>query len=54
MGLMRAGWRGLFAIEKDRFAFDTIKPNSLAPGSRYSYNWPELACAAALVCERNC
>jgi DNA (cytosine-5)-methyltransferase 1 len=41
LGLMRAGWHGLFAIEKDRFAFDTLKANFLMPGSRYSYAWPD-------------
>jgi DNA (cytosine-5)-methyltransferase 1 len=41
LGLMRAGWRGLFAIEKDRFAFETLKANFLAPGVRYSYAWPD-------------
>ena len=41
LGLMRAGWRGLFAIEKDRFAFETLKANFLAPRARYSYAWPD-------------
>jgi DNA (cytosine-5)-methyltransferase 1 len=40
LGLMRAGWRGLFAIEKDRFAFETLKANFLTPGARHSYAWP--------------
>lgn len=40
LGLMRAGWRGLFAVEKDRFAFETLKANFLAPGARHSYDWP--------------
>src|SRR5258708_29034612 len=41
LGLLRAGWHGLFAIEKDRFAFETLKANFLAERSRYSYNWPD-------------
>lgn len=41
LGLMRAGWHGLFAIEKDRFAFETLKANFLVQGTRYSYDWPE-------------
>jgi DNA (cytosine-5)-methyltransferase 1 len=41
LGLMRAGWRGLFAVEKDRFAFETLKANFLTPGARHSYAWPE-------------
>ncbi len=41
LGLKRAGWRGLFAIEKDRFAFDTIRANFLQQDSRFRYEWPE-------------
>src|SRR5258708_2966048 len=41
LGLMRAGWRGLFAVEKDRFAFETLKANFLTPGARHSYAWPD-------------
>ena len=33
LGLMRAGWKGLFAIEKDPCAFDTLSAN-------LSYKWP--------------
>lgn len=33
LGLMRAGWKGLFAIEKDPCAFETLSAN-------LSYNWP--------------
>jgi len=40
LGLERAGWRGLFAIEKDRFAFETLRKNFLEAGSRYPYAWP--------------
>jgi len=39
LGLMRAGWRGLFAIEKDAFAFETLKTN-LIDGTRQRYSWP--------------
>ncbi len=38
---MKAGWEGIFAIEKDKFAFNTLKTNFLSPNSRYQYNWPE-------------
>ena len=27
LGLMQAGWRGLFAIEADKLAFETLKAN---------------------------
>lgn len=40
LGLMRAGWKGLFAIEKDAFAFETLKSN-LIDGNRFQYTWPE-------------
>ncbi|MGJ4897490.1 DNA cytosine methyltransferase [Bradyrhizobium oligotrophicum] len=41
LGLMRAGWIGHFAIEKDRFAFETLRENFLGPRARYSYRWPD-------------
>ena len=41
LGLMRAGWRGHFAIEKDAFAFETLKVNLVRPGARYRYDWPD-------------
>ena len=34
LGLMRAGWKGLFAIEKDPCAFETLSAN-------LSYDWPK-------------
>ena len=40
LGLKRAGWQGLFAIEKDPFAFETLSANFLADGSRFPYAWP--------------
>lgn len=40
LGLMKAGWDGLFAIEKDKFAFETLQENFLLEGARHSYNWP--------------
>ncbi|MEQ8354809.1 MAG: DNA cytosine methyltransferase [Kiloniellaceae bacterium] len=40
LGLMRAGWQCLFAIEKDKFAFETLKANFLQEDSRYRHDWP--------------
>ncbi|MER9723702.1 MULTISPECIES: DNA cytosine methyltransferase [unclassified Mesorhizobium] len=40
LGLHRAGWRGLFAVEKDNFAFSTLSANFLEDDARYSYDWP--------------
>jgi DNA (cytosine-5)-methyltransferase 1 len=41
LGLKRAGWRGLFAIEKDAFAFETLSTNFPVGSGRLSYDWPE-------------
>lgn len=40
LGLHRAGWRGLFAVEKDAFAFQTLFANFLSPDSRHPFDWP--------------
>lgn len=40
LGLMQAGWLGLFAIEKDKFAFETLNANLIESGSRYKFCWP--------------
>jgi len=40
LGLMQAGWTGRFAIERDKFAFATLKANLLARNSPHKYVWP--------------
>lgn len=40
LGLMQAGWAGLFAVEKDKFAFETLKTNLLSREDGHSYQWP--------------
>jgi DNA (cytosine-5)-methyltransferase 1 len=40
LGLMQAGCRGLLAIEKDKFAFETLKANLVDPGCRLRFAWP--------------
>lgn len=40
LGLMKAGWKGIFAIEKTESAFDTLRKN-LVSGGKYSYCWPK-------------
>ena len=40
LGLERSGWHGLFAIEKDQFAFETLSTNFLQPDCRFNYDWP--------------
>lgn len=41
LGLKRAGWKGLFAIEKDSYAFDTLTTNFPTGNETCSYDWPE-------------
>ena len=38
LGLIKAGWKGLFAIEKNKMAFETLKYN-LVNKMNY-YDWP--------------
>lgn len=41
LGLLRDGWKGLMAIERDPMAFETYAHN-LVPGARgFAYEWPE-------------
>lgn len=40
LGLKRAGWRGLFAIERDPFAFETLSSNFPGKLGALSYAWP--------------
>ena len=39
LGLSKAGWRGIFAVEKDDLAFDTFQTN-LINGHFACYDWP--------------
>jgi DNA (cytosine-5)-methyltransferase 1 len=38
-GLMRSGWKGLFAVEKDAFAFSTLKHNLI--DKKKHFTWPK-------------
>ena len=40
LGLMRAGWKGLLAIEHDPFAFETLSTNLLCGTRPLQYHWP--------------
>jgi DNA (cytosine-5)-methyltransferase 1 len=40
LGLKRAGWAGLLAIEKDAFAFETLNSNFPSDKGPLSYKWP--------------
>jgi len=40
LGLMQAGCKGLLAIEKDKFAFDTLKTNLIGGKCKFRFAWP--------------
>jgi DNA (cytosine-5)-methyltransferase 1 len=40
LGLMLAGWSGLFAVEKDALAFQTLSHNLIGESKEISYEWP--------------
>ncbi|TXH49713.1 MAG: DNA cytosine methyltransferase [Desulfurellales bacterium] len=47
LGLMKAGWKGLFAIEKTEDAFNTLSHNLCSSHSPYHFFWPKwLPCKA--------
>ena len=39
LGLYQAGWQGLFAIEKNAFAFETLKHNLI--DNKQHFAWPD-------------
>ena len=41
LGLMQAGWQGIFAVERDRFAYETLKTNLLGDNAEYKFDWPD-------------
>lgn len=41
LGLFQAGLIGRFAIEHDRFAFETLKSNLVAKDSPHRFSWPK-------------
>lgn len=40
LGLMQAGLYGRFAIEQDKFAFETLRANFLSKTSKFTFRWP--------------
>lgn len=40
LGLIQAGWKGLFAIEKDSMAFETLKRNLITSDQVPKFDWP--------------
>jgi DNA (cytosine-5)-methyltransferase 1 len=41
LGLMMAGWRGLFAVEKSPMAFQTLKHNLIDQKDSFNFEWPD-------------
>ncbi|MBC8282250.1 MAG: DNA cytosine methyltransferase, partial [Nitrospinae bacterium] len=41
LGLMQAGWTGLFAVEKSKDAFQTLSHNLCGDNSKYKFQWPD-------------
>ena len=41
LGLMLAGWQGLFAVEKDAHAFETLRYNLIEGKQGIKYDWPK-------------
>jgi DNA (cytosine-5)-methyltransferase 1 len=41
LGLFQAGLTGVFAIEHDKFAFETLRTNLLAQRAKYRFVWPQ-------------
>jgi hypothetical protein len=41
LSLLSSAWGGLFAIEKNVFAFDTLKANLVDAGARHRYHWSD-------------
>lgn len=50
LGLLEAGCKGLFAIEKSPLAFETLKHN-LVDGSARTFDWPIWLPKKAMTCE---
>ena len=41
LGLMESGWTGMFGIEKDPYAFETLAHNLLRTNRALRYQWPD-------------
>lgn len=48
LGLMQAGWKGLFAVEHDVNAFQTLHDNLIGPEARFRFAWPDWLPKAAI------
>jgi DNA (cytosine-5)-methyltransferase 1 len=50
LGLLQAGCKGIFAIEKSPHAFETLRHN-LIDGKRFQFEWPTWLPKKAMTCE---
>ncbi|MEE5085850.1 DNA cytosine methyltransferase [Pseudomonas alliivorans] len=50
LGLLKSGWKGVLAIEKNAAAFETLRHN-LIQGKRYSFDWPSWLPLSHMSCE---
>ncbi len=41
LGLMNAGLRGVLAVERDRYAFETLQTNLIDSAEQPAYTWPD-------------
>lgn len=51
LGLMQAGLKGLFAIEKEASAFLTLEENLIKPGKPHRFSWPRWLPKEAIAIE---
>lgn len=41
LGLMQAGWNGIFAVERNESAFQTLKHNFILTQNDHGFSWPD-------------
>jgi DNA (cytosine-5)-methyltransferase 1 len=51
LGLMTAGWKGVFAVERSPLAFSTLKHNLIDGDQKYNFEWPGWLAKQAMTCE---
>ncbi|MCV4285717.1 DNA cytosine methyltransferase [Pseudomonas capsici] len=50
LGLLKSGWEGVVAVEKNPMAFESLRHN-LIQGNRFQFNWPDWLPVSAMSCE---
>ncbi|KAF1854218.1 hypothetical protein Lal_00011110 [Lupinus albus] len=50
LGLLEAGWSGVFAVEKNPLAFETLRHN-LVDGTHHTFDWPDWLPKQSMTCE---